>query len=436
MAKVTLSPTDTGLAEAIRSVFSACGGGRSMLKSSGEVYLKVNAIDFKPRCYVPPDFVVAVIRYFYDQGASRVFVIEDCTQGNFTRLVFRVTGLDRAIRSAGGIPICLDEDEAVGFRFTGKPSSGIEAGGYDRADFDMARTVAEHLVEGISKATYVNVAKLKTHSMTTVTLGIKNQWGFVAQADRIADHNFNLHSKLVDVLEYVRPDFTLVDAREALDRGHYPATSMLDALALPVGLVIGGDDVVAVDAVSASILGFDPFEIEHIRLACERGFGEARLDAIEINGDASPLAHTFSSILPDHFPPDVRVVQGAERCCREGCYSNPMAILHIFYTDYNGHGGFTLVIGKGHDPGVIGSIEGDVLVAGKCAGEEVSEELIDRLGAGHVRLSHGCNNLMETASGFFKLMKINPLKIVPINPFTSFGCLHRSRARIPPIIIR
>jgi hypothetical protein len=47
--------------------------------------------------------------------------------------------------------------------------------------------------------------------------------------------------------------------------------------------------MVAPDAVCATIMGFDPGQIEHIRLAKEAGLGEFDFEKIEISGD--PIDH-------------------------------------------------------------------------------------------------------------------------------------------------
>ncbi len=88
MASVVFQDAYVPPDRAVAGVFDAFGGGRALLKSSGDVYIKVNGIDFKPHVYTSPSVVAAVIRYFKSHGARRIFVIENSTQGNITRLVF------------------------------------------------------------------------------------------------------------------------------------------------------------------------------------------------------------------------------------------------------------------------------------------------------------------------------------------------------------
>ena len=114
--------------------------------------------------------------------------------------------------------------------------AGLGAVPYDQQEVGLPRIIVEKLLRNRDSVAYINVPKFKTHCMTTVTLGIKNQWGLVAQKDRIADHNHLLPRKLVDILGCIRPDFTLIDAREATQHGHYPSQRLLDRILVPYGL--------------------------------------------------------------------------------------------------------------------------------------------------------------------------------------------------------
>ena len=59
--------------------------------------------------------------------------------------------------------------------------------------------------------------------------------------------------------------------------------------------ILASGDSVAVDAVAARMMGFDPMEIEYIRLAHEEGLGVGRVEEIEIVGeDVGAINYGFS----------------------------------------------------------------------------------------------------------------------------------------------
>ena len=62
---------------------------------------------------------------------------------------------------------------------------------------------------------------------------------------------------------------------------------MLTPTPFNLGLVIMGNNQVAFDAVCCALIGVDPNEVEHIRLAHERGFGPISMQDISIVGDVS-----------------------------------------------------------------------------------------------------------------------------------------------------
>ncbi|MHA1731465.1 MAG: DUF362 domain-containing protein [Promethearchaeota archaeon] len=431
------------LSAAVRDVFEPFGGGSALLKDSGDVYVKPNGIDFKPYAYTRPEVLEAVLLYFREEGARRMFVLENSTQSNYTRLVFEVTGYNDVCKRTGAKPVYLDEEPTETFEFRGKPPSTEDPRGYDLPTFEMSRTVARELVRRRDENTYVDLPKLKTHSMAGVTLGIKNQWGLPRHASRKFDHNYNLHSKLVDVLEHVQPDFTLIDGVEGTIHGHYPPEALHDKCVLPFRVLIGGPDVLSVDIVGARVFGLTPKDVPHLKIAIDRGVGAgvSGLEDVEVLGDLSRFTEKYPTDLYPEFPPTVRLVEGKELACREGCKNNPLALLQVLYLDHGGKGRFDLVFGKGHDPAVIDSLEGPCLVAGHCAIEEVGDRLVSRLGRDQVYFSDGCNNLAQTAAAMFRLMDVNPLDMVPLGLLKSMGILlkakwHHSHANVPPVLAK
>ena len=416
-------------------------GGKALLKSSGDVYIKPNAIDSRPYTFTRPEVVEAVVRYWLDAGARNVYLMENSTQGTYTRLVFRLTGYGDICKRTGAIPVHLDEDRTVTLEFQGKEkASGRDGNGYELKEFRMPKTIVEKLIEKKDENLYVSLPKLKTHSMGVVTLGIKNQWGFPRHSDRGLDHNYNLHSKLVDMLAYVRPDVTLIEGIEGIIYGHYPATSFADRCVKPFKVLIGGLNVVAVDIAGAAVFGLGIDDVPHIKLAIERGLSDgvsqaeniellgdfSSLQNLDIVGDISDYGGKYPFDLYPQFPPDVSVIRGKERACREGCVNNPLTLLQFLYYDFGGKGGWSLLMGKGFDPEQIEALEGSVLVAGKCAIEEVSAKLTRRLGKSRVYMSGECNDLRATTEAMCHLMKVNPLRLVPLDLVSVLSILSRA----------
>ena len=426
------------LFSAVAALFDAAGGA-AMLKSSRDVFLKPNAIDSKPYCYTRSELVEAVIRYWKEAGARHIYLFENCTQSNFTRMVFTLVGYSEICRRHGVREVYLDEEKSVPFTFHGKRPEYEEEGGYESTTFLIPKFVTENLIDKADENLYISLPKLKTHSMAGVTLGVKNQWAFPQPSDRRQDHNYNLASKLADMLGYLQPDFTIIEGIEASTFGHYIPTALADKCILPFRVLVAGSNVVATDLVGARLFGLTPAEdAEHLRIVIERGYGRGvrSLDDVEIVGDISDFTERYSWDLYQQFPEDVTIIKGTTRCCREGCQNNPLSVIQSLAYDFHGRGGWSIVMGKGHDPAVIEAIEGRVLVAGHCAIAEVGERLVARLGRKKVYFTGYCNDLCATTTALCHLMDVNPLLMAPLPFFTAIKLLalsklHGSQANVP-----
>ncbi len=426
----------------VKEIFDKAGGAM-LLKSSKDVYIKPNGIDGKPYCFTRPEVVDAIVQYWFEAGARNVYIMENSTQCNITRLVFEITGYADICRKTGAKPIYLDEDKSVVCEFKEKSSSQFNPDGYDLTQFEMPATVVEKLIYGRDENLYINVPKLKTHSMAIVTLGVKNQWAFPLHNDRRYDHNYNLHYKLVDILGYVQPDFTVIEGIEGTIYGHYPATRLADKCVIPYKVLIAGDNVVATDIVGAKVFGLDVKDVPHLQIALQKGFAKGIKSSknIKIDGSLREYKKRYPTDLFESFPPDVNIIMGKELCCKEGCRNNPLTLLQVLFHDYNGKGGWSLVIGKGHDKQIIHKITTPVLIAGHCAIEETYDTLVKRLGKRNVYISGQCNDLAASAAAMFKLMKVNPLKLVNLSPLKSvklllLAKLYGTKANVPNLLSR
>ncbi len=419
-AEVYVADTAQGIDTAVREVFDHFGGGQSLLKSSGDVYLKVNAVGREPHVYTDPEVLRQVILYFRGCGARTVYVIENCTQASFTRLVFRAIGYRDICRETGAVPVYLDETEPFPVFL-----EGIEE------FIDLSRFAYERLVERSAENLYISLPKLKTHSMSQVTLSLKNQFGLVHQKSRIADHNYRIHQKFADIYQILRPDFALVDGVIAVNHGHYPSTYNADRCVVPMNLLLGGPDPLAVDVAAAELIGFQLKDVKHLALAAQKGLGVGDRKRIRIIN--RPLYESrrkkLTPELLDDYPPDLLFLRGKERCCKEGCRRNTETVVEMLYRDHGGKGGFTILMGKGISREEVDRITGRVHIAGSCALQEHGLALRERLGRKNVTASPGCNDLALTLYGLCKQMGVNPVGLSGLNPLLSGMTLVQARAR-------
>jgi len=128
----------------------------------------------------------------------------------------------------------------------------------------------------------VHLPTLKTHGHTITTGAMKNAFGGLIPKYRHHAHRL-IHEVLVDLLtiqqEIHAGIFAVMDGTVCGD-GAGPRT-MVPYIG---NIILASDDQVAIDAVAAKVMGFDPLSIDYIRIAHDRGLGNGDLDQIEIIG--------------------------------------------------------------------------------------------------------------------------------------------------------
>ena len=128
-----------------------------------------------------------------------------------------------------------------------------------------------------------------THGHTTTTGAIKNAFGGLLKEVRHYAHEY-IHEVMVDLMYMQRelhPSVFAVMDGTVMGDGAGPRT-MVPRMG---NLIVASADQVAIDAIAAKIMGFDPLSIPYLRMCQERGLGVADPRKIELVGDTD-LAST------------------------------------------------------------------------------------------------------------------------------------------------
>lgn len=139
----------------------------------------------------------------------------------------------------------------------------------------------------------VHLPTLKTHVFTTMTGAMKNAFGGLLNNRRHWTHS-RIHETLVDLLRIQQEIHTGVFAvMDGTIAGDGPGPRAMRPHVK--NLMLASSDSVALDAVAAKLMGFDPMSIDFIRLAHEEGLGVGNPSEINIEGiDISDINLGFS----------------------------------------------------------------------------------------------------------------------------------------------
>jgi uncharacterized protein (DUF362 family) len=140
-----------------------------------------------------------------------------------------------------------------------------------------------HIPKRLIGSSIIHLPTMKTHVFTTITGAMKNAFGGLLHERRHWTHSV-IHETLVDLLNIqkeIHPGiFAVTDGTFAGD-GPGPRCMVPHVK----DYMLASSDQVAIDAISAKMMGFDPMSLDFIRIAHEQGLGCGDPKEIEVVGE-------------------------------------------------------------------------------------------------------------------------------------------------------
>jgi len=156
----------------------------------------------------------------------------------------------------------------------------------------------------------ISVPGLKTHLRTLVTLSLKNMKGVMPGVEKRKSHRLGLDKAIADLNSAVRPGYVAVDALAGMQGlWEYPQDRF------ELGLILAGQDPIAVDTVGTYLMGFDPAQVMHLQYLAARQRTKADLSQVEVVGKSTfGVADWFPSVaFFDKSEPTFQVIEQPER---------------------------------------------------------------------------------------------------------------------------
>jgi uncharacterized protein (DUF362 family)/NAD-dependent dihydropyrimidine dehydrogenase PreA subunit len=210
-----------------------------------------------------------MVQLVLEAGAQPI--IGDSPGGPFTaawvRPMYRTAGWQAVAEETAAI-LNMDFTDTYVSIPEGKAIKGVELGNYVT-----------------SADVVITLPKLKTHGLMHLTGGIKILFGAIPGTLKLAYHakfpdRQQFADMLIDILNYVQPAFSLMDAIEGMDGAGPTAGSPFST-----GAILASADSVALDIAAAGLVKFDPQHIPSIQAAVRRGLSSGKVDDIKFLGD-------------------------------------------------------------------------------------------------------------------------------------------------------
>ncbi|MDF1525036.1 MAG: DUF362 domain-containing protein [bacterium] len=197
--------------------------------------------------------VMAVVEYLKERTDTEIVVAEGSGEGR-TLDNLKLNGYEQITRKFGVELVDLDALQV-------KRYENPAAGEYKEI----------FLPEYLEGAGLVSVPPAKDHTITRVTLGLKNMVGCLSARHysgywsfkKSQIHAVDTDQAIADLMLYVKPHLTIIDAIVGQAGGHLSGRPPQP----PIGKIIASTDGMAADREAARLLGHDPDSIRHLTLA-------------------------------------------------------------------------------------------------------------------------------------------------------------------------
>ncbi|TET17898.1 MAG: DUF362 domain-containing protein [Candidatus Cloacimonadota bacterium] len=256
-----------GLRETIQALMEPFYDELHAIKHGDRVLLKPNLLSGHPpqdAVTTHPLFVEAVLQFFIDHGAK--LLIGDSPSPVFKDIdkIFSVTGLF-----------------SLGKRYD-IPLVHFDKSGWNKKEVDHRAYPIAGIIDRVDFV--INLPKVKTHTLTALTLGVKNMYGVVPGFTKTLLHKeypnaIDFSEITLDIYHLAKPLLTIYDGIIGME-GEGPAAGEPVSL----GFAAATNDALATDIVLSHLLGLEKRKFPLYLAAMRRGYEPDK--KLSFSGDA------------------------------------------------------------------------------------------------------------------------------------------------------
>jgi uncharacterized protein (DUF362 family) len=250
------------------------------------VVLKPNLVEYHRDKVINtnPKVVAAAIELCRREGAAEVIVAEGPGHWRNVEYLVAASGLGDVLKQYNVPFVDLNHDEPVKAVNLGR-QTGLE-------HLYLARTV-------VTAEVLISMPKLKTHHWAGATLSLKNLFGTLPGIcygwPKNELHWRGIDNSIIDIALTRTPELAIVDGIIGME-GDGP----LNGTAKPMGVLVMGNDLLAVDATCCRLMKLNPELIAYLSLGQVKRLGLLRKEEIQQVGEKiEDLAQSFSTV--PHF---------------------------------------------------------------------------------------------------------------------------------------
>lgn len=250
----------------VRETISALGGIQNFVKPGEVVVVKPNigwdrTVELAANTH--PGVVKTLVQLCLEAGAKQVRIFDRTC--NDERRCYTQSGIRSTMESIRSERVSLEYMDRRAYK-----ELTIKGGqAFDRWEFYMPVIEADRLI---------NVPIAKHHSISQLTLGMKNLMGVIGGNRGRLHHN--IAESLSDIASVIHSDLTVVDATRILTANGPQGGRLQDVRDLDT--LIASPDIVAADAYATTLFGLSPEQVPTVVAAARRGLGVMDLKQVRM----------------------------------------------------------------------------------------------------------------------------------------------------------
>lgn len=254
------------IAQLVEETLNALGGIGKFIKTGDKVVVKPNiGWDRTPElgANTHPDVVTAVIEHCLEAGAAQIQVFDNTC--NDPRRCYVNSGIQAAVEGLGDSRVRIEHmDRRVYQEVAIQKGKELRRWQFYRPAIEADR--------------FINIPVAKHHSLSRLTLGMKNIMGVIG-GNRGALHR-RIGDAVTDINLVVHSDLTIIDATRILLRNGPQGGNKRDVEWR--NTLIASHDIVAADSVAAALFGLQPEDIPTVVAGARRGLGVMDLKQLQM----------------------------------------------------------------------------------------------------------------------------------------------------------
>jgi uncharacterized protein (DUF362 family) len=247
----------------VKKAIDELGGMSRFVKRGDVVVVKPNiSWDRVPQqaATTNPEVVAEVVRLCLEAGAKKIKIFDRTL--NEARRCYKRSGIEKAAEGAGASVQHVYDRKFKSVRFP-------------EGELIKSWKVYDEVFEADR---IINLPIAKHHSLSNVSLGMKNFMGYLGGNRGKFHRNFDI--KITDLNTKIKADLILLDAYRMLVRNGPSGGNIADVVLKKT--IVAGVDPVAVDSYGVTLFGLQPERIGFLQQAHKRGLGEIDLKKLDI----------------------------------------------------------------------------------------------------------------------------------------------------------